>query len=707
MASILSSDGQKIYFSSIYDIWRLNPEDCSYGFVINIDRALFDMAFDTAGNFYGISGNRLLKINTINGNYSTVTTFPSGLPYNAMTISAQNIVYVGASQGELYSYNLNTGVQAYLGNMGYGAAGDFTFYKGEMYMAARFNQLIKVNIHDASLSTLVFSYNVNGKVLGIVSDFKDCDEVECYAISNIQGDSSEIYKINFDSQRLEYICVLPQGVDGGASTTEFMASIQAYVGDVIITPANCQNENGGLEIVNSAGHGDVEFSINNGPYQPSNVFSDLSQGSYLIRMIDQLGCQDSVWVVVDQTLSPTIDSVLTTPSFCNQSNGQLSIAASGGEGALSYSLDGNTYQSAPIFDQLSPGVYTIWVRDTAGCLLNEEIHIESQQSANILSVEATSTSCGKDNGIIDITVDNETGAEYSLDGLLFQSNSLFQNLEAKTYLVTIRDKDGCLDTISAEVLSSTIPQIEIVDSSPASCNQSNGSITMSGNQGIDPYLFNVDGSGFSDSDLFDSLAPGQHKAVIQDAVGCINTIDFQITTTDAPTFKSIKVNPASCLKDNGSIVVEAGGGISPLKISLFSSKNEMINNFNALSPGNYVLNVEDNTGCVLDSLITIYQVDCPVYIPNVFSPNGDGINDNFLIEHLETGNALSSEISIFDRWGNMVYQQSNQGGSNVIADWNGNFKGHQCSSGVYAYLIILRHDAQENEVIKGEVTLIR
>jgi outer membrane protein assembly factor BamB len=126
-ACAFGSNAQRIYVSSEYDIWRLNPDDCSYSFVIHLNRGLDDMAFDTAGIFYGISGDKLLKINPINGTYTTTTIFPEGC--NAMTISAQNIVYVGSPNGELYSYDLNTGVQTDLGNMGLWCCRDFTFYK--------------------------------------------------------------------------------------------------------------------------------------------------------------------------------------------------------------------------------------------------------------------------------------------------------------------------------------------------------------------------------------------------------------------------------------------------------------------------------------------------------------------------------------------------------------------------------------------------
>jgi gliding motility-associated-like protein len=699
---------QNIYVSDIWDIWRLNPDNCSYSFVIHVnDYGLFDIAFDTSGNLYGISGYKLLKINTINGNVKTITIFPDSSPLNAMTISAQNVVYVAGSDGGLFSYDIKSDVQSYLGNIGYGAAGDLTFYHGDMYMAAHMNRLIKVNIEDPSLSTLEFSYPMNGAVLGIVSDFRDCDDVDVFAVSNIQNGQSEIYRINFTEKKLEYICLLPKSTGGGASTTEFMASILVKIGTIIKTDANCQNQNGRIEIINSSGHGEIGYSINNGAFQETTVFDGLSAGSYWIQMIDQLGCQDSTLVILQQAFPPNIDSVFIQPSICNESNGQLTITASGGSGDLSYSLDSISFHSSPVFDHLPPQSYSVWIRDTAGCTLREDVEIGSLQSSQILSVEITGTTCARNNGAILVLVDNESGTLYSIDGVNFQSNSFFPNLMDKRYLVTIHDLDGCIDTISAFVAPSSIPEIELIDISPASCNEDNGSMSLSGKLGVSPYRFAIDGLGFYNTGLFDSLSPGSHEAMIIDQAGCLDSILFQIPAIDLPNFESIEILSTTCLNANGSISSKVGGGVEPLVVSLYTDQQEKLNHFNFLSAGNYILNVEDKTGCSVDSLVRVKSAGCPVYIPNVFSPNGDGINDLFGIELVESNDIESIELSIYDRWGNLVFHQKSEGQISTIKYWDGSFQEKPCSVGVYAYLAVLVRKAQENDILQGTITLIK
>jgi gliding motility-associated-like protein len=91
---------------------------------------------------------------------------------------------------------------------------------------------------------------------------------------------------------------------------------------------------------------------------------------------------------------------------------------------------------------------------------------------------------------------------------------------------------------------------------------------------------------------------------------------------------------------------------------------------------------------------------CNTYLPNVFSPNGDGINDEF--------NRFSSgcppqvyHLHIFDRWGEEVFYTNN-----TKQGWDGSFKGEPASLGVYAYLLVVEEYGEKKQ-FAGEVILVR
>ena len=99
----------------------------------------------------------------------------------------------------------------------------------------------------------------------------------------------------------------------------------------------------------------------------------------------------------------------------------------------------------------------------------------------------------------------------------------------------------------------------------------------------------------------------------------------------------------------------------------------------------YALNVFSNKGCgtAVDSvLVKVYQ---QLYIPNAFTPNGDGINDTWFIETLQA--YPGAEVKVFNRYGQIVFDNH---GKNI--SWDGKFKGVQLTSGAYVYIIDLKNN---------------
>ena len=126
------------------------------------------------------------------------------------------------------------------------------------------------------------------------------------------------------------------------------------------------------------------------------------------------------------------------------------------------------------------------------------------------------------------------------------------------------------------------------------------------------------------------------------------------------------------------------------------------------TPGIYTVNlvVTAEGGCQ-DSISRILTVknDVRFYIPNAFSPNGDGINDELVVSPF--GLLQDYKITVFNRWGAVVFESTDPGVS-----WDGTFKGKKVDIGVYAYLIEYRFPALDSGaldegVVAGDVVIIR
>jgi gliding motility-associated-like protein len=120
--------------------------------------------------------------------------------------------------------------------------------------------------------------------------------------------------------------------------------------------------------------------------------------------------------------------------------------------------------------------------------------------------------------------------------------------------------------------------------------------------------------------------------------------------------------------------------------------------------GTYSVEVIDENGCIASDIIEIKEFCCKIYHPNIISLSSWQGNENFQISH--SGCVLTSKLSIYDRWGNLVYK-SDDG----LAPWNGYFGGKPVELGVYAFIFTYtaldENEKEFEDMISGDVTVIR
>jgi len=120
----------------------------------------------------------------------------------------------------------------------------------------------------------------------------------------------------------------------------------------------------------------------------------------------------------------------------------------------------------------------------------------------------------------------------------------------------------------------------------------------------------------------------------------------------------------------------------------------------------YSVTVTSLDGCMDEDAMTLHlETNDDVYVPNIFSPNGDGVNDRLVIS---SGSDVENILSmiIFDRWGNSVFSANNFLSDDVLNAWDGTVKGKALNPGVFAYRMIVEVGGQQ-EIVYGDVTLVR
>jgi gliding motility-associated-like protein len=99
----------------------------------------------------------------------------------------------------------------------------------------------------------------------------------------------------------------------------------------------------------------------------------------------------------------------------------------------------------------------------------------------------------------------------------------------------------------------------------------------------------------------------------------------------------------------------------------------------------------------------IVKKDCYVDVPNIFTPNGDGVNDYFFPRRLLSKSLATFGMHIYNRWGQLVYETKNIDGQG----WDGALNGVQQPGGVYVYLIEATFEDGQIEQHSGNVTILR
>jgi gliding motility-associated-like protein len=120
--------------------------------------------------------------------------------------------------------------------------------------------------------------------------------------------------------------------------------------------------------------------------------------------------------------------------------------------------------------------------------------------------------------------------------------------------------------------------------------------------------------------------------------------------------------------------------IFPDSSSLYFQSTDQSISFPQGGPQQIALAITDNLGCIDTAFVTIFVSDPDIWVPNVFTPNGDGINDIVVLPY---PSFKSYDIQILNRWGNLVFELEDQTG---IAVWDGyGFNGQLHTDGVFFY----------------------
>jgi len=182
--------------------------------------------------------------------------------------------------------------------------------------------------------------------------------------------------------------------------------------------------------------------------------------------------------------------------------------------------------------------------------------------------------------------------------------------------------------------------------------------------------------------------------------GCDSIVITNLTILSNPQVNLIKTDD-NCSENSGSVIADVISGNTPITyIWNTGSRDSFINN---LSAGMYSVTVTDINGCYDSDSVFLNDLeeDCDyfVYLPNVFSPNGDGNNDVFYVR----GTGIETiTLRIFNRWGNQVFESNN-----LNEGWDGTYKGTIQNTSVFVYMLEVTFINGKTITKAGDISIIR
>jgi hypothetical protein len=633
--------------SGTIEVTSQSGGDSPYTYSIN------GISYQTSTSFTGLgAGTYTVYIKDDNGEIGTLSKTITQPPVLSVTDSHTDPTCYGGSDGEIvFSVAGGTGEKTYTINGDVTTDTTHTGLTAGTYTFIATDENGCTDSRSVTLSVTQVSVNFDGSDVSCNGDSDGSIRVFCPT-----GGSGSGYEVKIGSnayQNLPTGCGFGDGVNYTALTAGTY-TITVKDGDgcereytsVITEPTTlsasasgtlptCSNSSDGtITVTASGGTSPYEYDLANTGYQTSNVFSNLSSGSYTGRVRDNNGCIGAF--SVDITRTQVSATVTQTNVTCNgDDDGTITVTSPSGGTGTGYEVKLNsngTYVNleTETYSNLAPGTYTVYVKDSNDCERTYSITI-TENAVVTASVTSTDPTCfGDTDGSITVTGSGGTGSYTYSIGSGYQASNTFTNLGNGAYNISVQDSNGCIGTTARILLKQEVSAT--VTQSNVTCNKgTNGSITVSspsGGNGV-PYSVKLNSGSYTTTfpKTYSSLSAGTNTITVRDTDGCIKEYSITITEPTEVNLTSSSVTHPTCnYSSDGEITVSATGGTGTKEYSINGISYQSSGTFTGLSVGTHTLYARDTNNCVDTLLVTLSksQVTATVTHTNASCNLADG-----------------------------------------------------------------------------------
>jgi len=504
----------------------------------------------------------------------------------------------------------------------------------------------------------------------------------------------------------------------GTATFTITAGPGAFSTNLTIANISCNGlSDGSISLNPVGGVSPYTFAWDTLGLSGSSV-SGLGVGVYGIVVTDSIGCINTFNIPINEPTAIMAHTNADTLN-CFGDLGNIVCIASGGTGPYSILWNTSTPVTNDTLFAAPAGIYSITVTDTFGCSFNFTDTLFEHPQLN-LTLTTQNISC--DGSILGSITANVSGGtspySYSWSNDLSNTTNIDSNLVAGIYTVTVTDDNGCITSSSDTLSVLAFPSISFTSVKP--CNGgNNGSITanaIGGSPGT-TFTYSWNTSPVQTGLTANGIGAGLYVLTTQGG-GCTN-YDTLILGED-PIIDTLKLTGIICgVNDFVTLFTpeiaqptytwfDVTGPIAGQNLSTYNVPVIAVSSVYSTwyYGGCKYLTTNIETGA--------YPVVSVSKIPNVFSPNSDGLNPIFYAftfvpsTDVTKLDVLFEEFSmqIFNRWGQLVFESND-----LTKGWNGKDQGNaDVAEGVYFVLIkfkALCAESTDQIIYNGTVQLLR
>ncbi len=450
----------------------------------------------------------------------------------------------------------------------------------------------------------------------------------------------------------------------------------------------------------------------------SAAVSNLSAGTYTVNVTDANGCKASTTTTVVQPL-PVITTAKAADTICSGSVTTITASATGGNGVYAYQWSAgpgtsSTYNVAPT----TTTTYTVMAIDGLGCMGDTaKVTITTLQlTASDINVSPSTAICAGDTTSVYANVNTTNSGNVTINwsnGFKGTGPFIVSPATTTTYTVSVADKCGNLIAKTITITVNPLPVINIPVQTGASCSE----VTLffrdtNANNAGATYQWNFgDGNSStqpSPAHSYNQSGSYQVSVTVTSTKGCSSSATAPVNITIYPTAKAAFVpTPDQADIINPVITFDNQSENASIWFWDFGDGNtstERSPSHTYANVGNYKVHLFTNNtyGCADSTDDSVHVVpDFRIFIPNAFSPNGNGVNDYFTAKGI---GIVDFNMMVFDRWGTLIFttQDINKGWNGTVNDGT-----RVAQEDTYVYKINVTDIFKEQHSYIGAVTLIK